>query len=114
MGISPDAVCFYEDGAKYALEIKAPEAKAFIRYALEGGIPDEYKWQVVHYFVVIDTLQSLDFIVYNPELRDPRMRKRIITVSRSDLSEDIEKAENALVVFREEWIETLEKLTKIV
>ena len=116
MGISPDAIMWWMWYSKdsivitHALEIKAPEAKNFIKYALEGGIPDEYKWQVVMYFIVIDTLQFLDFIIYNPEIRDPRMRKRVITVSRSYLAEDIEKAENALVKFREEWIGTLERL----
>ena len=38
------------------------------------------------------------------------MRKRAITVSRGDLSEDIEKAQNALVSFRKEWEGAIEKL----
>jgi len=62
---------------------------------------------------VIDTLQKLDLIIANPDAKDPRIRKRIIPISRSDLAEDIEKAEKALVDFRKEWEEAIEELVLI-
>ena len=118
IGISPDAVM--KDINKYllsnppipvvtidkALEIKSPEPKSFIRYALDGGIPKQYYWQVVHYFVVIPTLQELDFVIYCPQIGI----KRVVHVTRAELQEDVDKAKESLQEFRKEWLSALSKL----
>lgn len=94
-----------------AVEIKSPEAKNFVRYAIEGGIPDEYLWQVVHYFVVIDELEELDFIVYNPEILDPNLRQLTVNVTRGEMSERISEAKEKIASFRLEWVDAMKKLT---
>ena len=110
IGLSPDGVVIENWEIVHWYEIKCPEVKTFVKYCIEWWIPDEYFYQVIHYFIVVDTLRTLDLCFYNPEIRDPRMRKRAITVSRGELAEDIEKAQNALVSFRKEWESAIEKL----
>jgi len=112
IGISPDAVKERLWEIVKALEIKSPEPKAFVRYALERWIPDEYYYQVIHYFIVIPTLEELDFVIFNPEMYDPKFRKRVIHVTREEFEEDIEICQWALVTFRKEWLAAIDQLTK--
>lgn len=114
LGLSPDGIVPYESTSEIlkAVEIKCPEPKAFVRYMIQNKIPDEYKWQVVMYFIVIDTLEELDFIICNPEIYDEDYRMHVINVKREDLQEDIQKAEDALKEFRKEWVETIKLFTK--
>lgn len=107
LGISPDGIIIDKVGEtkdgeiiiRKAVEVKGPLGTNFVRYWIEGKIPSEYLWQVVHYFVVIDTLQSLDFIIHNPEPYDARVRTKIITVTREELKEKIIMAECAIAEF---------------
>lgn len=93
-----------------ALEVKSPEPKTFVKYAIDRWIPDEYFYQVVHYFVVIETLEELDFVIFTPEIFDPNFRKRVIHVTREELEDDIKIAKKALEDFRKEWLSTIESL----
>lgn len=90
--------------------MKTPQAKNYVKYILENRIPVDYKWQVVMNFVVIDTLESLDFIIFNPDIIIEDLRIKRITVTRSDFIKEIEEAQEALKEFREEWLELLQKL----
>lgn len=104
LGISPDGIIIDQVGEtaqgeiiiRKAIEVKAPLGKNFIRYWLEDGIPKEHYWQVVHYFIVIETLESLDFIVHDPAPYDKRVRTKILTVTRQEIREDILRAEAAI------------------
>lgn len=84
-------------------EIKAPEPTNYIRYVIEGKIPDEYIWQVVHYFVCISKLQSLDFIIFNENMKVKECRSHTFKVTREMLSDRIAEAEKGLSSFRIEW-----------
>ena len=78
----------------------------------EDKIPNEYLWQVVHYFIVIDTLEELDFIVFNPNYIKSDKQLWIKNIKRSDLKEEIERAEKDLKQFREKWLEHIKILLK--
>jgi len=80
-----------------------------VKYKIEGGIPDEYKWQVVHYYVVIDDMESQDFIIYNPEIYDPEYRKIVIHTTREQFTKEIAEAKEKLSSFRIEWQDALRK-----
>lgn len=108
--LSPDGVKYVGENIKKALEVKSPEPKTFVKYAIDRWIPDEYFYQVVHYFVVIETLEELDFVIFTPEIFDPNFRKRVIHVTREELEDDIEMAKKALENFRKEWLETIDAL----
>jgi hypothetical protein len=79
--------------------------KNFIKYWVQDKIPDEYYWQVIMYFIVIESLQSLDFIIHSPHPYDERVRTKRITVTREELLPDIQRAEMAIFDFIAEFKE---------
>ncbi|MEK7112557.1 MAG: YqaJ viral recombinase family protein, partial [Patescibacteria group bacterium] len=97
LGLSPDGLI----GEKKAVEVKSPSLKKHIEYVVKNTLPSEYKWQVVHYFLVIDDLEEVDFISYNPNF--PLKELLVIKVKREDLQEDIEKAERKVEEFIEKY-----------
>jgi len=103
IGISPDGIIFENGIITRAVEIKAPLGKNFVKYWLQDRIPDEYFYQVVMYFVVIETLQSLDFIIHNPEPYDATVRTKMIRVTREELETDIFRAQAMIFEFQVEW-----------
>ena len=80
-----------------------------MKYWLLDGIPDEYFWQVVMYFVVIDSLESLSFIVHHPMPYDASVRTKIITVTREDLESQIMSAQMAIFEFLADFQKLSEK-----
>lgn len=99
LGISPDGIIFENDIITDAVEIKWPLGKAFIKYWMEDGIPSEYYYQVIHYFLVIESLQKLSFIIHNPLPYDATVRTKIITVTREEIQNDIMSAQMAVFDF---------------
>jgi len=113
-GLSPDWIILDEDCGlyKWAIEIKCPMWKNYVKYLLEDKIPDEYKWQVVNYFLVMEDLEWLDFVIYNPDVSSEIPSIHIIKVTREDMKKEIDKAEWRLLEFKEGW-EELENNLKI-
>jgi len=85
------------------VEIKCPMWKTYIKYLLEDKIPKEYLPQVINYFVVIDDLQELDFIIYHPWASLKIKDIHIINVTRGELQDKIDKANKKLESFRTKW-----------
>jgi len=71
-----------------------------------------YFWQVINYFLVIDTLESLTFYLYNPDIYDKNMQTYSIPITRAELQTDIDKAEEKLKGFKENWDNLKLKLLK--
>lgn len=111
-GLSPDWIILDEDCGLYtgAVEIKCPMWKNYVKYLLEDKIPDEYKWQVTNYFIVMEDLQWLDFAVFNPDVSPEIPSFHIIRVTREDMQKDIDKAEKKLKGFISNWEELEDKL----
>jgi len=104
--LSPDGIIdMWYDEPVYtkAIEIKCPMWKNYIKYLLEDKIPDEYKPQVINYFIVIPDLEELDFIIYNPNVSIEIKDLHIITVTRQDLQKEIKNAESKLEEFKWNW-----------
>lgn len=95
-----------------ALEIKCPWPKNHAKYIIENKIPDDYKPQVVNYFIVMPDLEKLYFVTYNPDFYIKDRQLFIIEVTREDLLKDIEKAQERLIEFRWKWIEKIKIITK--
>jgi len=104
IGLSPDGLV----GNKKAVEVKCPSLAKHIEYVVQDKLPAEYKWQVVHYFLVIEELEELDFISYHPSF--PLKELHIVNVKRTDLEEDIQEAKEKLTAFLEKYNQTLAKL----
>lgn len=100
LGLSPDWLFEVNGEFVGALEIKSPQVKSYVRYVLAGGIPEEYYWQVIQYFIVIDSLQYLEFVIFNAQIKDKNFRHRKIVVTREELAGDIENAKSQLMKFK--------------
>lgn len=112
LGLSPDRLI--KKGSKYVkgIEVKAPTTKTVVKCLLDGGIPDEYKWQVVNYFLVCSTLKELDFLIYDPRIINTERQLTVINVTRKDVQKDIDAAKKQLVDFRDKWRKVYEAVTK--
>lgn len=109
LGISPDGIEIIDEQIKHAIEVKWPLGKNFIKYWLWSKIPDDYYHQVLAYFLVIETLETLDFIVHNPEPYDANVRTMIIRVTREELKDDIMRANMQIFEFLVEWTKLTEQ-----
>lgn len=101
IGLSPDGMV----GKKKAIEVKSPSLAKHIEYIVNDKLPAEYKWQVVHYFVVIDDLKELDFISYNPDF--PLKELHVVNVTREALTDEIKNAQEKLEKFIEKYNQTI-------
>lgn len=130
IGLSPDGLIKNAEG-KYTkgVEVKSPDSKNAYLYRIENmipleetgllgakgqplagapflGIPSEYKWQVVHYFLVNPDLETLDFLVYDARIINPNEHLYIVEVERKNelLQEAVEEEMAALLEFRKTWL----------
>lgn len=110
IGLSPDRLI--KKGKKYVkgVEVKAPTSKTVVKYMVDKRIPPEYKWQVVHYFLVCDDLKFLDFLVFDPRIKENDLKLTTISVTRKDMQDDIDGAKERLKEFRKEWLNIKSKI----
>lgn len=92
-----------------AIEVKSMGGKNHIKLWLTNEVPDEYKWQVVQYFVVNDELKKLYFVGYNPQI--PVHPLHIIEVERDEVV--IQQAKDAQKVFLKEVDTILQTIIKL-
>ena len=110
--LSPDGLIKNWDTYNKAIEIKCPRWKNYIKYLLEDTIPKEYKSQIINYFIVMDDLEELDFIIYNPDVSVELKSLHIINITRENLKKDIEWANKKIEVFKKGWDELKNTLIK--
>jgi len=99
IAVSPDGLVKEQDQYIGGVEVKCPNSKKHIEYIRIGRIPAEYKAQVIHYFVVIESLQWLDFVSYDPRMTNHKLH--IHRITREDLLEDITTALDTYLKFYE-------------
>lgn len=70
------------------------------------GVPSDYKWQVVQYFLVIDILKKLSFLVYDARMIDEDAKLYVVEVERDapEMQEALWEAKTALQKFRADWL----------
>ena len=104
LAISPDALV-YENGTPIGgVEIKCPSTKKHVEYIRMNKIPAEYLSQVMHYFIVIETLQWVDFVSF-----DPRIQKNLFIFR---IRRDDPHVENDIELRKMEYIKFWNKLQK--
>ena len=64
LGLSPDRMT---KDLKIACEVKCPSGVVHLRYAEMDEIHPDHVWQAVHYFTVVDKLETLYWASYRPE-----------------------------------------------
>ncbi len=129
IALSPDGLIKDENG-KYteAIEIKCPDSKNMILNKIKNkvapeetglmgakglkagapflGVPSEYKWQIVHYFLVNPDLQKLYFVTYDERFIDAEAKLYTVEVLREqpEMETAIAEAEAQLKTFRKNWL----------
>jgi len=104
LAISPDSLVYEDDVPVGGVEIKCPSTKNHIAYMRGGKVPALYKSQVMHYFIVIESLQWMDFVSYDPRISRKLFKFRI---HRNDPDVEVD-----LEMRKMEYIKFWNKLTK--
>ena len=131
IALSPDGLIKNEDGEyTEGIEIKSPDSKNSILYRMNNllgtakgsrsgapflGIPGDYKWQAIEYFIVNEKMQKLYFVVYDARFIEADKRLYVIELERDNelLQDAIKEATEALEVFRQLWMDIEEKISPI-
>ena len=93
------------------MENKNPDSSTHTGYIRDNIIPKKYYWQVIQYFVVIDTLETLDFISYDSRIKLDSLKMLIVPTNRKELEEHINLATEELIKFNKEVEDEINKLT---
>ena len=104
LAISPDALVYENDVPIGGVEIKCPSTKNHIAYMRGGKVPALYKSQVMHYFIVVESIQWMDFVSYDPRISKSLFKFRIHR-DDPDVQLDLEMRKQSYIKF---W----DKLTK--
>ncbi|HEC30474.1 MAG TPA: hypothetical protein ENI66_00470 [Candidatus Yonathbacteria bacterium] len=124
LGLSPDGLIsdVYGDYTE-AVEIKNPDSSTLIKYKLANmieekelgltpakrpflGIPEEYKYQTLNYFLVNEKLRKLHFVTHDERFISGDMKTYIVELNRENevLQKELDRIRKALVLFRETWM----------
>lgn len=87
LAVSPDALIFENNIAVGAVEIKCPSSRKHVEYMRQNKMPNEYKHQIFHYFIVIETLQYLDFVSYDPRFDQKDLH--VVRITREEIQEQL-------------------------
>jgi hypothetical protein len=123
LACSPDRLIKENNIYVEGVEVKNPDTKTAIFYKIASsvdneelklasakrtflGIPAEYKWQVLNYFLVCETLKKVSFVVHDARFISDDVKLHIIEVERNhpEVQAELEKARKTLVEFREKWL----------
>lgn len=106
-GCSPDGLILDPDGEPMSgLEIKCPSPKVHVGWALDGGLPDDYKQQV-HGSMAVTGLTEWHFFSYFPG-----MRPHHVHVGWDDYTEKLRDALALFVAdYKTQMAEAVKKLS---
>jgi putative phage-type endonuclease len=97
IGCSPDGVA---PDFTHAIEIKCPDTKNHVGYIASKQLPKEYHYQALSYFLAIETLQTLDFVSFDPRFSIKPLH--ILTITREQMQ--LENTLPEILRFREKWL----------
>ena len=98
LAISPDALVYENDEPIGGVEIKCPSTKNHIAYMRGGKVPSIYVSQVMHYFIVIDSLQWVDFVSFDPRISKSLFKFRVHR-NDPDVQLDLEMRKQGYIKF---------------
>ena len=105
---SPDRLIKSKGKYRKAVEVKAPNSETAVKYIRGGKIPKEYEGQVMSYFLVNEDLQELDFVIFDPRIRNERYRLTVFHMERDEAK--IAEAWEKLIRFYNQWQQALADL----
>lgn len=89
ISLSPDGLIYKKKKPVYAVEIKCLSTARHLQALIEQRIPEDYKYQVLQYFIVIDELEVLYFSFYDPRIVGHELV--IIEVHRDEVQKEVEE-----------------------
>lgn len=110
-GLSPDRLIRKGKLFVGGLEIKNPDSSTQIEYLISKKIPSCYMDQILHYFLIIPSLEWVDFASFDARIQMDSLRMHLVRITREELKGEIEAAQNELIAFRKEWMDIMEQLT---
>lgn len=110
IALSPDRMVEPTDNVfTEAVELKSLSSELHVEAVMTNEIPgrdaNKYKHQVLHYFVVVETLQKVWLAFYDPRMSVHQLY--VIEFSREDYAEEIEQ-------LRQHEIETMKRVRKAI
>lgn len=105
IALSPDGLIGEGNAFTEAVEVKCLGSARHIEAIVTNAIPDEYELQVLQYFIVIEELQGLNFVFYDPRI--VAKPYHCITVYRSEVEEEVRK-------YRQYQLDALKEIDDIV
>lgn len=121
---SPDGSLMKKGKVVEAVEVKNPDSKTAIFSRLANvipaeelgltksripflGVPPDYKWQCVNYFLVNPELERLHFLIHDARFIDPKAKLYVVTIEREadEIQAAIIEAKLQLGIFRSCWVD---------
>lgn len=102
IAVSPDG---YTEDLKQAAEIKCLDSGKHVEALLLKRIPDEYKYQILQYFIVNEQLELLHFAMFDPRFIINQLL--VFAITRAEKQQEID-------VYLEIERKTLEEVDEIV
>ncbi len=100
IAISPDGFI----GETEAVEVKCLASESHLKAIIENEIPDEYRFQVLQYFIVNDKLEKLYFVMYDPRI--PTKSYYCFVVTREEVQEEVEQ----YLAYQKKMVEEVNRL----
>lgn len=97
LGLSPDGLVMENGEYIGAVEIKCPNTKTHINYMRVNKMPSAYKYQIFMYFIVVESLEWLDFVSWDDRLSVAPIH--IIRINREDIAEQLEEVKKNIEKF---------------
>lgn len=110
IALSPDKMVEAVDGIYLeAVEIKCLSSELHVEAVMENHIPSKaaqtYKYQVLHYFVVVDTIQTVWLAFYDPRMSVHQLF--VIEFNREDYTTEIDE-------LKQHEIETMQRVREAI
>ena len=106
--VSPDGEIISKDGKiTRAVEIKCLDSWKIVKAFYDQAPPDEYRQQIVQYFLVNEDLETLYFCLYSDVFAAaPALELQVFMVTREEIEQEVEMArsleENVLKIVNQE------------
>lgn len=107
-GMSPDGLCYLNNGLVGVSEFKCPEPQTHIRYIRENVFPPEYKMQGISALACSEEILFVDLVSYCPEIVNKPIWS--IRMTRTKYLSEIAHLNGGLTVFFRQVEKTIEKI----
>jgi len=95
---SPDWLIEIDWVYKEWVEIKCWDSATHIRYIRTNKVDTKYWYQILNYFLVVETLERVHFVSYDDRILAKPLN--VVTIERKDVEEELEEVRKELTKFK--------------